>query len=521
MDNTDEKAADTYAASSAIYALTTIFVVTLLLVLGSLLIQGNAAAVLANPLQWFQSLDSSVSFDLVSTIAELLAALLAIAVTVVAIVVELAANRYSHRITSLFVREPINIVVLCFLVVATLYCIWISLTLSSDESSNAGLLISIVMATVSLIILLPYFAYVLSFLSPVNIISKIQNFAVRKVEEISKENIAQSKRNLLDSIDQLQDIARRSMELSDRAVEMASINSLHDLAIEYQGLVSKLGNNAEPWFEIDSTIKSDPDFISINNTSIQLIASQRLWVEVKIMRQYLDLISDSNASTRDTSYLIAINTKRIAIHSVQSRENMDLVFLCIRCFNSYLRATINNKDARTGYYIMNQYRMLAEQLLAQDKYDPVREISLYLQFYGLLGYSMGIPFLLEVAAEDVAELTVACIEKDPELLDYLIGLLLDLDHEVQDEDDEERLLGVRRAQLKLAAKLLECGETERADRICQDLSGETEERKRQLITILESEERGEYWEFTDRGVNFTYLPPELKKHLGALADKIQ
>ena len=39
------------------------------------------------------------------------APVLAIAVTVVAIVVELAANRYSHLITRLFVREPVNLLV--------------------------------------------------------------------------------------------------------------------------------------------------------------------------------------------------------------------------------------------------------------------------------------------------------------------------------------------------------------------------------------------------------------------------
>ena len=39
---------------------------------------------------------------------EVVAAVLAIAITVVAIIVELASNRYTHRITELFVREPIN-----------------------------------------------------------------------------------------------------------------------------------------------------------------------------------------------------------------------------------------------------------------------------------------------------------------------------------------------------------------------------------------------------------------------------
>src|SRR5688572_27807553 len=44
----------------------------------------------------------------VGNASEIITSVLAIAITVVAIIVELASNRYTHRITELFVREPIN-----------------------------------------------------------------------------------------------------------------------------------------------------------------------------------------------------------------------------------------------------------------------------------------------------------------------------------------------------------------------------------------------------------------------------
>lgn len=509
----------------ALFAVSTILVATLLLLAASLLWQGNFSSIVVNPTQWFNSLSAETSFDLISTSAELLAAVLAIAITVVAIIVELAANRYSHRITSLFMREPINILVMCFFVVATIYSVWIAVTLEAEAdsslSSNAGLLISLVMTTTSLVILLPYFAYVMSFLSPLNVINKIKRTALQAIENIDVNHIDESKAQVLTAVDELQDIARRASELSDRAVSMASINALLQLEHEYQPIAESISKSCPQWFELDDSIINDPDFVSINETFLKKIQEERIWVEVKILRQYLDFISDSNPTTRDTSYLIAINTKKIAIDSIVKRPNLELIQLCMQCFNSYLRATINNSDARTGYYIMNQYRMLAEELIRKNRFNAVSEIALHFQFYGLLGFKQNLPFLLEVAAEDIAQLATVCIGKDTSPLDDLIALLLDLDQEVKSEFQNDSLLGVRRAQLKLAAELLAAGERKRATRICEDLGGEKPERLDSVYKLLKNEDRSEYWEFTDRGNNFAYLEPQVNSQLDELISLIQ
>jgi hypothetical protein len=137
----------------------------------------------------------------------------------------------------------------------------------------------------------------------------------------------------------------------------------------------------------------------------------------------------------------------------------------------------------------------------------------------LLAFSVNLPFLLEVAAEDIAQLTGRCIDRDAATMDRLLALLLDLDQGIKNENQEKSLLGVRRAQLKLAALLMESGDEMRALRICEDFKGETRERKDHLFRTLRSENRREYWEFTDRGVNFAYLSPEHKRHLDFLAEQ--
>jgi hypothetical protein len=508
---------------NALLALLVILAVTFGLLFLSAFLQGNLASTFMNPALWFGQLDAELALDVVSTAAELLAAVLAIAITVVAIIVELAANRYSHRISSLFVKEPVNIVVMSFFVVATVFCVWIALTLDAASSEpllvNAGLFVSLALLTISLIILLPYFAFVMSFLSPVNVIGKIQNAALRAVRTVTPETVSVSQHNLIAAVDELQDIARRSAELSDRAVEMASINAMFELAVRYQALVPEISAQCAAWFALDRVAIDDPDFVSIDESSVDRIHAEKTWVEVKILRQYLDLVSNSDQGARDASYLIAINTRRLALESLNHRPDQELVNLCMRCFNSYLRSTINKSDARTGYYIMNHYRELAESLLERSALDAVHDIAGHIHFYGLLGFRLGLPFLLEVAAEDVAELAAECRKRDDALLDDLLDLLLNLDQEVREEHQCDSLLGVRRAQIKLAALLLDGEDEARVAKICDDLRNENPARLMQIIQSLKAERRMEYWEFTDRGVNYSFLPAHLRRHLDAVAER--
>ena len=59
------------------------------------------------------------------------------------------------------------------------------------------------------------------------------------------------------------------------------------------------------------------------------------------------------------------------------------------------------------------------------------------------------------------------------------------------------------------------------DRIVADLKDERISRLRRLRHGLETEDRPQYWELTDRGSNFTYLPPERRQFLEPLFVKLE
>lgn len=118
----------------AVIAFTALLVTTVILWLLTSTLGSTDLQFLDDPLQWLRLLESQAAFDTLGNAAEVVAAVLAIAITVVAIIVELAANRYSHLITRLFIHEPLNLVVLGLFVVTTLQCVWTAATLRAIHS---------------------------------------------------------------------------------------------------------------------------------------------------------------------------------------------------------------------------------------------------------------------------------------------------------------------------------------------------------------------------------------------------
>ena len=77
---------------------------------------------------FFQLLDYDVETmqNALGSLAQVIAAVLGIAITVVSIVVQLAANRYTSRVTDMFFRDKTNLFVMGFFVVACIEALWVS-----------------------------------------------------------------------------------------------------------------------------------------------------------------------------------------------------------------------------------------------------------------------------------------------------------------------------------------------------------------------------------------------------------
>jgi hypothetical protein len=461
-----------------------------------------------HPLRWLGTLDQGAALSLLSQSAQVVAGVLAILITVVAIVLQISAARYTHRVTALFVHDPLNIAVMVFFVLTTVLCIALATVLSGKLGvapviPHGGFLLAVAMLTTAMVALLPYFVYVFHFVSPLGVIARIRADALKKVLKSGNDSLS-LKRAVIAAVEEIEDVARGAMKNNDRGIAMAAAESLGTLLADVTAMRERLPAS---WCQVDDAVACDPDFVTMSQTVLEEISRNQSWFEAKIMRQYLNLFGEAVGVARDVASMIAIHTRELA-----ERFSARPAFLemCQRAFHSYLRAAINGHDQRTAYFVLHQYRLLGEALLGQNNVPTVLEVARRIGFYGKLAKNNGQPFLLEVAAYDLSQLVEAAAA-NPVTRNALLDAVLALE-----DGRDGHLPGVRRVQMQLATFFLLRGEAAPARRIAEELASEIPAVLDSARREIDRETSPSYWEINDRGANFSYLPPEQRARLDEL-----
>jgi hypothetical protein len=458
------------------------------------------------PLDRYVRFDPDKITDAVSSLAGMIAAVFGIVITVVSIIVQLSAERYTG-VARMFLRDRINLGTMAFYVVACVCGVLLSVSLQDAYVPRYALLMMMGATTGGLVLMAPYFGYVFWFLEPNNIINRIRKDAVitahRGAAETAANATAGAQAGALAAMEELTDITSNSISGKDKIIASAAVDALKDFALEY---VKKKPEASDTWFNIGSEIRANPDFVAMDPESLHDLEQRRTWVEWKVMRQYLGIYNEALGSMRDICYLIAIDTRYVgeAAGAAGDRELIKLVF---RFMNSYLRATLNARDVRTAYNVLNQYRLLVEAMLRQGQGEAAVEGVKHMNYYGHVSFDMKLTFVTETVAYDVSALCQYAHELELTEQDKMLEYFLELDRPLRTKSQESALLGVRKAQVKLAAYYLTQGEETKARLIASDMEAEPSERLVQIRNQLESVTSKDFWEIIDRGRNFEYMPP--------------
>src|SRR6476469_2728116 len=148
--------------------------IALVVFLGFYLIDWLILAPGKNPLVLLFNFDVDTLQNALGNMAQVVAAILGIVITVVSIVVQLAATRYTPRLADMFFRDRTNLAVLGFFVVACINAVWVSVSVAHTFSPKVSIIFTMVLVTASLLIMVPYFAYVFDFLDPDRVVGRIQ-----------------------------------------------------------------------------------------------------------------------------------------------------------------------------------------------------------------------------------------------------------------------------------------------------------------------------------------------------------
>jgi hypothetical protein len=444
---------------------------------------------------------------------EVIVAILGITITVVSITLQLAATRYSHRVTEMFFHDAGNLGVLAFYVIASIHCIAAAALIHNGIVPHVFLVSTLGIVAVAVLILIPYFIYVFAFLDPARLVTRLEHQAIQAYlrEEAREEpqSLKESQKEFREAVEQLSDVAIHAISKMDRGIASMTTEALKQVVVSYIGKKQRFGPD---WFKVGESLRRSPELEIMAVESIDRLEQDRSWLEWMILRQLATIYQESLNKVRDVVRLVSINTRQLGEYALRVRDR-PVLNLVIRFFNSFLRAAINARDVRSAYNVLDQYRHLAESALEDGNPEVTVQIGKNLSYYAQLATKMGLPFIAETAAFDLGSL---CMQAHPARIpgeSNLLGALLTVDDQPETRTNFESLHGCRKAQVKLATYYLSVGATELAQAIADDMEDEPEERLEQIKMELRAAEHPEFWEIIDRGQNFDYLPPEQREQL--------
>lgn len=451
--------------------------------------------------------------DAIGSFIELLAANLGIMITVVAIVLQLAAQRYGTRLIDLFLDDRINRAYFIFMVINLLFAIIITFIIKDGFFPFWAIQLLLFFTLLEIALMAPYFLYVFKFLTPTNLLSAIQKTNKESIHKATQRKyypfLSHYQKECSNSLEQVTDTALSANSQMDRNLGLMAISQVKEMVLDYSELKEKL---PKIWFTVPKEY-----FIGISSEFHEEICEQKLWFEAKAFMD-MELIFKTCVKTMpDAISAIALNTRIIGEAAIKNRDKL-LLDMVVKFYNTFIRISLNDLNIRAVFNLYYQYMMLAESIF---EYNPKlsQNIAFYFKYYGEIGLQKGISFVLYNAAFDLGSLVAKAFDKKLPNIREILLIFMELEDNIDKNKDFFALTGVRKSQLILATYLLSQGDTNLLPIIAEDLKNESFDFLIKLRDMLLAVKDRKYWEITDRGYNFEYIDDNQKEYLKLFYDK--
>ncbi len=462
--------------------------------------------------------DLNIILSSFGNMGEVMTSVLGIEITAVAIIVQLAANKYSSKIMEMVITDRVNFVVVALFVVSGANTILLANTMTPNHIPYFSILVTLFLLVISLIIVIPHFTYVFNFLRPEHFLKEVEVDSKKLIRE-SRSNSDKfltylNREKLAYNIDFIGDVALNSVYQSDRAVSLYCLNSLKNILTFY---IPSKERFPDEWFKLSGKEHLDPDFANYSKYVMQRIEDQRVMLERKIFRLYEMIFINSKNNQRDIASGVLINSRLIFESAVNSADD-GVIWTIMQYFNSFLRVAITSHDPRSAFNTLEHYRIMAEKIIDYD-FNLLLKFYFFFKYYGQEANKYHVYFILETAAHDLFQITKLAFEHKIKGFHKLLELFLTLDEPIEENSEnnlsqkEISLIGVRIAQVKLAAFFIRQNSIEYAREVFNDMLVEPKERIKKIKEIIFDTDNEEFWEITPRGINFYYLDKEDKDAL--------
>ena len=453
--------------------------------------------------------------DAIGGYVELLAAILGIMITVVAIVLQLAAQRYGTRLIDLFLSHTVNRLYFILLVCSLLYSILIVFAIKEVYFPHYAVQTLLVLTLLEIALLAPYFLFVFKLITPTNLLMATQEKSKTSASMAThKRNYANLKKYQAEvalSLEQVTDTALNAITQMDRNLALMAIDQIREMILDYLLIKKRL---PRMWFLV-----SQEYFIGTTSEFHREICDTKLWVEAKGFIDMRLIFEQSMEQMPDGVNAIAVNTRTIGQAAIKLQDD-ELLDFAIRFFNSFIRDAINAVKVRAIFNILYQYRLLTESVF---DYNPQKteEIFGYFLEYGNICLGKGDPldFALTTVAFDLKDMVVFAYDKKLKNLDNLLNSFMTVEDRVDPQAHFVIYMMVRLAQLQLATFLFSKNDHKMLSIVAKDLENETIQQLTTWRNILLGYSSRRYQEITARGYQFLYIDDNQKRFLNAFFEE--
>ena len=470
----------------------------------------TAAAVFADavrsgiPFARLGAFDANEARNLINAFSRAGNQLVAVVFTTVSIAVPLTANMYSLKFLEFFLKDRVNSGMLLLAATVALNTILVQYATKDDFVPMLALNVHFALLSLAFILLFPYLYYLFRFLHPNTLLERLASECTLHLDlATGKRNaLAEHRRHVSESFEHIANIAVRSVDRLDRNTAIESVHMLEDLAGRYRAHKAHL---PPEWFEAEKEL-----FLSFSSAAVDEANASRSWVEMKILSQLRQVLGSALTRMHDVTSAVAKALRRFGL-AEGVRSDPRLRELAVEHFNTFIRRALNTRDVRSVFILFDQYRILAEELLADDP-ELVLEIAYYFAYYGQIARDMQLSFVVDAAAYDLGALVRHAWEAQSPMAERLLESFL--------RYDGAGSLGVAKAQAILGSFFLMTDRAAAAAQVRERLRLLESARIERLSAELMAVRREKYWEVNERRMNMEYVPDaqreRLREFLGAL-----
>lgn len=451
--------------------------------------------------------DLHVTPEMVRTVASPFARaynnILALLLTFISLAIPLTANLYTPKLIEIFIRDRINMAVLCTFTLLAAHSLF-AVTLSFDAwTPQLPFWIDGVGAVIGWLMLIPYYFYVLSFIDPLTIIKRIHLSLMHELEVTAqgKYPVKLAQQRVHTRIINLGSMLQRSVDRADRDVAFDAVKAhILDLA-RVRAFKPRL---PAAFFNVDNSLMT-----GMSRPATEELSRERVWMEHRIVSQ-LVMAFKIALSKMPEGVGALVHAVKNAAHEESVLGNEAVFRLLVHTLNSFTREAIKKKENAQVYAVIYNYKSLIRRLLA-ERPDVALELVRHQRYYAEFARAQGLPFVYELISYELAELAELAYELK---LDSA-GLILDA---VLEFEGAEKSIGLVKSRAILAGYFLERGLSSELERVRASLRAVPRGLIESARGVILGTVKPVFWEITDRGTNMDYVEEGRRRRVAEVFD---